>query len=42
MVPISLLLGLACLGVLVFMMIKANGNEEYELPVIGKMARQWV
>jgi len=42
MFPIGLLLGLGCLGVLVLMMIKANGNEEYELPVIGKMARQWV
>ena len=42
MLPIGILLGLGCLGVLVFMMIKANGNEEYELPVIGSMARQWV
>ena len=40
--PIGILLGLACLAILVFMMIKANGGEEYELPVIGKMARQWV
>jgi uncharacterized membrane protein len=40
--PIGILLGLACLAILVFMMIKANGGEEFELPVIGKMARQWV
>ena len=28
--------------VVVMLMIKANGGEEFELPVIGKMARQWV
>jgi uncharacterized membrane protein len=30
------------LALVVFLMIKANGGEEYELPVIGKTARQWV
>ena len=30
------------LGLAILLMIKANGNEEYELPVIGPMARQWV
>jgi len=42
MFPIGILLGLGCLGVLVFMMVKANGSEEYELPVIGAMAKGWV
>jgi len=39
---ISLLVGLGLLGLCVFLMIKANGGEELELPVIGPMARQWV
>jgi uncharacterized membrane protein len=26
----------------VFMMIKANGGEAFELPGIGPMARNWV
>jgi uncharacterized membrane protein len=42
LIPVGILLGLGCLAILVFMMIKANGGEENELPVIGKMARQWV
>jgi uncharacterized membrane protein len=36
------LLGLAGLGVSILLMIKAYNNEEYELPVIGAMARNWV
>jgi len=36
------LLGLAGLGVSILLMIKAYNNEEYELPVIGSMARNWV
>ena len=35
-------LGLAFLGAQIFMMIKANNNEEFKLPVIGDMASQWV
>jgi uncharacterized membrane protein len=27
---------------LVFLMVKANGGEEFELPVIGPIARRWV
>ena len=34
--------GLALLALVIFMMIKANANEEFELPVIGPMARGWV
>jgi uncharacterized membrane protein len=29
-------------AVMILMMIKANGNEEFELPVIGPMAKGWV
>jgi uncharacterized membrane protein len=32
---------LAFLGVAIFLMIKANGNEEFQLPVIGEMAKKW-
>jgi len=32
----------AIFAVAIFMMIKANAGEEFELPVIGPMARQWV
>lgn len=35
-------LGLAFLGAQIFLMIKANGNEEFKLPVIGDMASNWV
>lgn len=39
---IASILGLAILGLCIFLMIKANGNEEFKLPVIGDMASQWV
>ena len=39
---LGLPLGLAFLGAQIFMMIKANNNEEFKLPVIGDMAKQWV
>jgi uncharacterized membrane protein len=41
LLPIRLLLGLAFLAVLIVLMIKANGGEEFELPVIGEMARKF-
>ena len=31
----------ALLVVSILMMIKANGGEEYQLPVIGEMAKKW-
>jgi uncharacterized membrane protein len=31
----------ALLAASVLLMIKANGGEEFELPVVGPMARQW-
>jgi len=39
---LGMVVGVAFLGLAIFMMIKANGAEEFELPVIGPMARQWV
>ena len=39
---VGMVVGVAFLVMAVFMMIKANGGEEFELPVIGPMARQWV
>jgi uncharacterized membrane protein len=35
------LIGVGLLGISIFLMIKANGNEEFELPVIGEMAKKW-
>lgn len=39
---LSWVVGIALLGLTVFLMIKANAGEELELPVIGPMARGWV
>jgi uncharacterized membrane protein len=36
------IIGLAVLGLLIFLMIKAYGLEEFEVPTIGQMARKWV
>lgn len=38
----SLVVGLAFLGAQIFLMIKANNNEEFRLPVIGDMAANWL
>ena len=38
---VGMVVGVAFLGMAIFMMIKANGNEEFELPVIGPMAKGW-
>ena len=38
---IGMVIGLGLLGLCIFLMIKANNNEEIELPVIGEMARKW-
>ena len=38
---VAMVVGVAFLGLAVFMMIKANGGEEFELPVIGPMAKGW-
>jgi len=39
---VSWVIGLALLALAIFMMIKANAGEQFELPAIGPMARQWV
>jgi uncharacterized membrane protein len=39
---VLLVVGLGLLALDVLLMVKANGNEEFELPVIGPMARGWV
>ncbi len=39
---VGALLGLAMLGLTIWMMIKAYGKEELELPVIGEMAKKWL
>ena len=39
---VGMVVGVAFLALTVFLMIKANADEEFELPVIGPMARQWV
>ena len=38
---LMMLVGLAALAVTVMMLIKAYGNEEYQLPVIGEMAKKF-
>ena len=38
---VGLLCGVGLIGASIFLMIKANGNEEYMLPVIGEMAKKW-
>ena len=42
MIPIQLLVALAVLGLHVLLMVKAYNNEQYELPTIGAMAKNWV
>jgi uncharacterized membrane protein len=39
---VGMVVGLGFLGLTIFLMIKANSGEEYELPTLGRMARQWV
>jgi len=34
--------GVGLLGLVIFLMIKAYNGEEYALPTLGDMARQWV
>ena len=38
---IGMVVGVAFLGLTIFLMIKANAGEELELPVVGPLARQW-
>jgi len=41
LLPVRLLIGFGFLAACIFLMIKANGGEETELPVIGPMAKGW-
>jgi uncharacterized membrane protein len=38
---VGMVVAVAFLGMAIFMMIKANSGEEFELPVIGPMAKGW-
>ena len=38
---LMMLVGVGLLGLTVLLMIKAYGNEQFELPVLGEMARKW-
>jgi uncharacterized membrane protein len=38
---VGMVVGVAFLGLTIFMMIKANAAEELELPLVGGLARQW-
>lgn len=42
LIPLQFVVGIAFLALMIFLMIKANGGEEFELPTIGRLARQWV
>lgn len=39
---LEMLVGVACLGLMIFLMMKAHANEEYKLPRLGDLAAQWV
>jgi uncharacterized membrane protein len=39
---LQILVSLALFAVVVLLMIKANAGEEFQLPVVGPMAKQWV
>jgi uncharacterized membrane protein len=41
LIPIEILLGLALLAFNIWLMVKAYNNEEYEIPTLGQMARNW-
>lgn len=38
---VGMVVGVAFLGLTIFLMIKANAGDELELPVVGPMARRW-
>jgi uncharacterized membrane protein len=39
---LNTLMFLAALAATIFLMVKAYGGEEFEIPTLGQMARQWV
>jgi uncharacterized membrane protein len=40
--PLQILIMMAAVGLDIFLMVKAYNNEEWELPVIGPMARKYM
>ena len=38
---LQILVVLAFVGLTIFLMVKAYNNEQFELPVIGELAKQW-
>jgi uncharacterized membrane protein len=40
--PIQLAVGVALIGMTIFLMIKAYNNEEWEIPRLGQLARTWL
>ena len=38
---LGMVLGLGLLALTIYLMIKAYGNEEFMLPVVGEMAKNW-
>jgi uncharacterized membrane protein len=42
LLPVEIIVGVAFLALAILLMVKANAGEEFELPVVGPMARQWV
>jgi uncharacterized membrane protein len=40
--PIQLAVGVALIGMTIFLMIKAYNNEEWEIPRLGPLARTWL
>ena len=41
LVPFEFLIGFGFLGLTIFLMVKAYGNESFELPMLGEQARNW-
>jgi len=38
---VGMVFGLGMLALTIFLMVKAYGNEEFMVPVIGEMAKKW-
>ncbi len=39
---LQILVGVGSLGLMIFLMVKAYNNEEFEIPTLGAMARNWL
>jgi uncharacterized membrane protein len=40
--PLQIAVGVALIGLTIFLMIKAYNNEEWEIPRLGQLARSWL